>query len=87
MNCCICSSTKKYKCRECLAPYCSIPCFKTHQAICSRQKPERRDINSLNIDEEPIVKTDYVPDEQLRIPQAKLERLRSDPRLRELLRD
>jgi len=30
MNCVICSSSKKYKCKQCNVPYCSVSCYKKH---------------------------------------------------------
>ena len=36
MNCTVCNkNTFKYKCPKCSAKYCSIPCYKTHQSICT----------------------------------------------------
>ena len=34
MNCFNCKAPKRYKCKTCRIPYCSITCYKEHQGKC-----------------------------------------------------
>ncbi|KJE91161.1 hypothetical protein CAOG_02338 [Capsaspora owczarzaki ATCC 30864] len=39
LACAVCAvAVSKYKCPQCLAKYCSLPCFKLHKATCGEQQ-------------------------------------------------
>lgn len=78
MNCVVCHNNKKYKCSKCRDPYCSITCYQEHQKVCQGTPPIAIEVEQTKIDDEPIVKTDYLSDEELRIPMSKLEKLGKD---------
>jgi hypothetical protein len=49
--CSICSDAKKspsYKCPNCLALYCSVPCCKQHKEVCPGKPPEAAQIKNKN---------------------------------------
>lgn len=88
MNCVVCSSAKKYKCSKCAHPYCSVQCYRLHTADCKGKlfREVKREHNLAPL-EDPVVKTDYVSDEELRLSQAKLQKLAKSTRVKTLLRD
>lgn len=87
MNCVVCPMAKKYKCSKCRAPYCSSICFQSHQPHCPGHILDKPTVNNIIVEDETIFKTDYLSDEELRIPQEKLLKLKSDERIRAMLRN
>ena len=86
MNCVICFSAKKYKCKQCNVPYCSVPCYKKHTQSCDGKIKEEVK-KEPSIVEDPVVKTDYVSDEELRLSHAQLERLSQSTRIKNILKE
>ncbi|KAL4495081.1 hypothetical protein ABPG72_015781 [Tetrahymena utriculariae] len=72
--CLVCSQNKyKYKCPKCSVQYCGLGCFKTHK--CEDYKKQNEQIQTINQETETIHKSNYVEDEELRVPKTKLEQL------------
>ena len=88
MNCVVCQGKHKYKCSKCRAPYCSVTCCQTHNQHCLGMAPAPAVAPVAQQQEEDIiVKTDYLSDEELRIPADKLLRLKMDIRVRTMLKN
>lgn len=83
----MCRGNHKYKCSKCRSPYCSIPCYKTHQQSCAGAFEPPKLVPTTPLEDQHIVKTDYLSDEELRIPQSQLSKLAKDEKLRQLLAD
>ncbi|XP_021907346.1 zinc finger HIT domain-containing protein 3 [Carica papaya] len=85
--CQICTQTaSKYKCPSCLAPYCSLACFKKHKETpCA--KPESTEERPTVVQELPIERELNVDDPSLVLEQKQLEAIASSCEIREALKD
>ncbi|XP_030554370.1 zinc finger HIT domain-containing protein 3 isoform X1 [Drosophila novamexicana] len=88
MECVSCASiTDKYKCSKCLAPYCSVNCYKEHktQPECTeiaavKQAPQpAKNVN----EEEPTIYAPFSTEDT--VPLDRLEQLKNSEPLRQLL--
>ncbi|XP_062131408.1 zinc finger HIT domain-containing protein 3 [Drosophila sulfurigaster albostrigata] len=84
--------TNKYKCSKCIAPYCSVNCYKKHKestqceelAAAQREKSIRKPDNSqLSVEQEPTVYAPFSTEDT--IPLALLQKLNDCEPLRQLL--
>ncbi|KAI4365730.1 hypothetical protein MLD38_021694 [Melastoma candidum] len=86
-KCRVCDEAlSKYKCPSCLAPYCSLGCFKRHKEVPC--------VKPLSPEKETSLVTELPSDQPLRvdapdciIQQAQLESLASSSDIREALKD
>ncbi|KAL4484153.1 hypothetical protein ABPG73_009351 [Tetrahymena malaccensis] len=82
--CLVCQQNKyKYKCPKCSVQYCGLGCFKTHK--CEDYQQEKPQTQPINQETETIHKSNYVEDEELRVPKAKLEQLKSSVKIKKIL--
>ncbi|XP_062560378.1 zinc finger HIT domain-containing protein 3 [Armigeres subalbatus] len=90
--CAVCETNeKKYKCKTCEVPYCSLPCYKKHQESPCEPRINDRPSNDLRKSaREPLFATADTVDpeklEQLRNSEA-LKNLLYNPHLRKLLEE
>uniref|UniRef100_A0A182JGA0 HIT-type domain-containing protein n=1 Tax=Anopheles atroparvus TaxID=41427 RepID=A0A182JGA0_ANOAO len=87
-KCGICKANdRKYKCKTCNIPYCSVPCYKTHQ-----EQP-CEPATTLPADVEEPFREDRVPKKTIlfptvdTVPQEKLELLGQSEHLKNLLQN
>ncbi|XP_017961976.1 zinc finger HIT domain-containing protein 3 [Drosophila navojoa] len=90
MECVSCASiTNKYKCSKCLAPYCSVNCYKTHKESpeCAERTAARQTTQKPknNEEEEPTIYPPFSTDDT--VPRNLLEQLEHSQPLRQLLRN
>ncbi|KAL4450774.1 hypothetical protein ABPG74_011616 [Tetrahymena malaccensis] len=84
--CLVCQQNKyKYKCPKCIINFnsCGLGCFKTHK--CEDYQQEKPQTQPINQETETIHKSNYVEDEELRVPKAKLEQLKSSVKIKKIL--
>lgn len=91
-RCAVCDENdKKYKCKTCEAPYCSLPCYQKHQENpCETPVKDRTDNLCHKSSKEPLfVTVDTVDPEKLeRLAQSEsLKNLLYNPHLRQLLQE
>ncbi|CAH8481195.1 unnamed protein product [Dicrocoelium dendriticum] len=91
-SCTVCAASScKYKCPQCLSPYCSISCCKQHKLACNPTEPSG-DVDSIDSSDSLDVwalelensGTDYIPLRKLELLKhsTTLKMLLSNPHLR-----
>ncbi|XP_002026688.2 zinc finger HIT domain-containing protein 3 [Drosophila persimilis] len=89
MECAICAQApRKYKCNKCMAPYCSVKCYKVHvdsmECTTAQQAASLKNEDSQNIvEEEPTLHAPFPSDDT--VPPEKLQELNTCGPLRQLL--
>ena len=82
---------RKYKCPACLAPYCSLACYKSHKEVCGQtERTAGSGPGQLYLDTEPPGLTSNIDFARLfptanTVPQDKLELLGNSDKLKEIL--
>ncbi|XP_034651957.1 zinc finger HIT domain-containing protein 3 [Drosophila subobscura] len=90
MECAICAeSPKKYKCSKCMAPYCSVKCYKVHKdsVECNQQAAAaaKNEVSEKIAEDEPTLHAPFPSDDT--VPLEKLQELKTCEPLHQLLRN
>ncbi|XP_012085170.1 zinc finger HIT domain-containing protein 3 [Jatropha curcas] len=95
-KCQVCNEAQsKYKCPSCLAPYCSLGCFKKHKEIpCAKPEPKEEKSSTVSAEEKstadpklPIRRPLIVDDASEVLLKPQLESIASSSEIQSALRD